>query len=63
MVGEPRLRFRIMWTSSVPQRVIWAFSIDLKPSMDPNAALDAPVILFDPIIEVLALADIDRWFV
>lgn len=32
----------------------------LEAEHGPNAALDAPMILFDPIVEVLALADADR---
>ena len=44
----------------MPDRMIAAVACDLKPIHWPDAALDAPLVLFNPFVQVFALADFDR---
>jgi hypothetical protein len=53
-------RLRSIGTISIPERIISTVFVDLKPSYGPDAALDAPMIQFNAVVEILALADSDR---
>jgi len=52
-----------MWTSSIPASVICAAWNFLSPEHRSNSPFDVPVILFDDIAEVFALANLDAFIV